>query len=269
MSRTEESRRQTAMARHGLFATFSTSVQNNPQAGISVIIITIRTPELTRTFTCLATFFPPRDAALTGPGTSASQAVCQRTRCHGIIIQKIANRPASCAQQKKTWYYARSCAKQTTWMALAACRWRRKKLPSTEQSARSIYRTRRLFGRQKKDAEAASPCTYTCMLFDEEGIIFFLLSLCFLSSQSTKLHFRCSHRYVFHFWTSWNNPRKTFSPRIWTGEKLPKMTVGLNSIAPFLVTFAEECSRTFSWKILKTNSRIYFEDFSARSDTEK
>ena len=41
-----------------------------------------------------------------------------------------------------------------------------------------INRTRGLFGRQKKDAWAGSQSL--CMVFDQDAIIFFLLSFCFL-----------------------------------------------------------------------------------------
>ena len=58
-----------------------------------------------------------------------------------------------------------------------------------------INRTRRLFGRQKKDAWAASHGNTLCMVFDQDALIFFLLSVCFFSSWSKKLHFRYAYTY--------------------------------------------------------------------------
>ena len=71
--------------------------------------------------------------------------------------------------------------------------------------AMGINRTRRLFGRQKKDAWAASQCTLYG--FRPRRCHFLSSLFLFFSSWSRTIHFKYAHRYFLDIWACWNNPR--------------------------------------------------------------
>ena len=68
-----------------------------------------------------------------------------------------------------------------------------------------INRTRRLFGRQKKDAWAASQCTLNG--FWPRRYHFLSSLFLFFVRGRGKLHFRLAHRYFLKIWARWNNLR--------------------------------------------------------------
>ena len=106
-----------------------------------------------------------------------------------------------------------------------------------------INRTRRLFGRQKKDAWAASQCTLygfrpRCNHFLSPLFLFFSL-------WSRKLHFRYAHRYFLDIYDKLKQSKELSRRGFWLDNRCLKMTIGFTFLLHFF-TFAEEVWRTSS-----------------------
>ena len=106
-----------------------------------------------------------------------------------------------------------------------------------------INRTRRLFGRQKKDAWAASQ--YTLYGFRPRCYHFLSPLFCFFSLWSRKLHFRYTHRYFLDIHDTLEQSKELSRRGFWLDNRCLKMTIGFTLLLHFF-TFAEEVLRTSS-----------------------
>ena len=106
-----------------------------------------------------------------------------------------------------------------------------------------INRTRRLFGRQKKDAWAASQ--YTLYGFRPRCYHFLSPLFLFFSLWSRKLHFRYAHRYFLDIYDMLKQSKELYRRGFWLEKRCLKMTIGFTLLLHFF-TFAEEVLRTSS-----------------------
>ena len=107
-----------------------------------------------------------------------------------------------------------------------------------------INRTRRLFGRQKKDAWAANQYT-TIVWFSTKMLPFPFSSLFFFSLSSRKLHFRYAHRYFLDTYDTLEQFKELSRRGFWLDDRCLKMTIGFTWLLHSF-NFAEEVSRTSS-----------------------
>ena len=107
-----------------------------------------------------------------------------------------------------------------------------------------INRTRRLFGRQKKDAWAASQ--YTLYGFRPRRSHFPSPLFLFFSSWSKKLHFRYAYTYFLDIYDTLEQSKEHSRVEFWLDGRYPKRTIyiGFTSVLHSF-TFAEEVLRTF------------------------
>ena len=106
-----------------------------------------------------------------------------------------------------------------------------------------INRTRRLFGRQKKDAWAASQ--YTLYGFRPRCYHFLSPLFLFFSLWSRKLHFRYAHRYFLDIYDTLEQSKELSRRGFWLDDRCLKRTIGF-ALLLHSFTFAEEVLRTSS-----------------------
>ena len=106
-----------------------------------------------------------------------------------------------------------------------------------------INRTRRLFGRQKKDAWAASQ--YTLYGFRPRCYHFLSPLFLFFSLWSRKLHFRYAHTYFLDIYDTLEQSKELSRRGFWLENRCLKMTIGFTLLLHSF-TFAEEVLRTSS-----------------------
>ena len=78
-----------------------------------------------------------------------------------------------------------------------------------------------------------------CMVFDQDAIIFFLLSFCFFSLWSRKLHLRYAHRYFLDIYDTLEQSKELSRRGFWLDDTCLKMTIGFTLLL-YSFTFAEE-----------------------------
>ena len=78
-----------------------------------------------------------------------------------------------------------------------------------------------------------------CMGFDQDAIIFFLLSFCFFSLWSRKLHLMYAHRYFLDIYDTLEQSKELSRRGFWLDDRCLKMTIGFTLLL-YSFTFAEE-----------------------------
>ena len=104
-----------------------------------------------------------------------------------------------------------------------------------------INRTRRLFGRQKKDAWAASQ--YTLYGFRPRCYHFLSPLFLFFSLWSRKLHFRYAHRYFLDIYGTLEQSKELSRRGFWLDDRCLKMTIRRFY---FFASFFHFCWRSFT-----------------------
>ena len=129
----------------------------------------------------------------------------------------------------------------TCWLGILSPRDIYRRLPGCV--VMGINRTRRLFGRQKR---TRGPQANTlCVVFDQDAIIFFLLSFCFFILWSRKLRFRYAHRYFLDIYDTLEQSKELSRRGFRLDDRCLKRTIGFTLLL-HSATFAEEVLRTSS-----------------------
>ena len=113
-----------------------------------------------------------------------------------------------------------------------------------------INRTRRLFGRQKKDAWAANQ--YTLYGFRPRCYPFLSPLFMFFSLWSRKLHIRYAHRYFLDIYETLEQSKELSRRGFWLDDRCLKMTIGFT-----LLLHSFTCWRSFTHFFLSERSGTY------------